>query len=806
MYEDMINPEEEFPKSNYYAPPPQNSGGNHYQQQRQQPYPGQQYSGQQQQYSGQPYQSRQQQQYSGGYNHSYSNNINNYPLPHDSPQHVSGGANTSPVNVSVRDRVQQYNNGGGTNQTSQKSSSPINTASNNYYQPTYPNLYTGNGSPRSYSRESHSPSNQTNSPRQQLQQPLQPLQQQQQQYSVRSPYQQHPQQPRANSPNSPNQSRQGAYQYPNAGGAPTVHYSPPSSRTLSSSGGGGGYPPPIPSSVHQTQQQQPTQGYPSNQPPHPYQHPLYQNTSHVPPSQQSHHHPQTQQSSPTKPGQYNYPPVSRNNNNGNNDNYNQYTNSPGYPPPKPSMIPPSPTSAPMLNKQHNPKSPDQCLPKIGSLSLGDPIPGAHGDGIHDDTVAVQAYFNNTAVKQFKIPPGTYLITSPICIFRDNVQLIGSPNVKFVGNFPGWPVLPNSVGFINWEDYLFYLQGDNLVLDTLNMSNLCPNSLSSSAILIYGSGWVMKNCSIDNFNQALVFGKITKSANQKDDTVSYNNIKIFNNKITNVIGIPGGSISFGDGICFFGCQDVTINNNLVSAKPGATPRNGINSGPEGYCRSTNIKYHNNVLRGDWDYPLTTEKGSFLCGIIERGKNIILDGNKIHITGRVNTTEASAITFYGVFNGLIKNNTIVGTSPFGIIVRPSHETGGGIDTVIEQNTIEGEFGNCIFMNGTDNSKIRGNVIFGKDSSGNGIHLWQAKKFEIHENNVDMPKGTACLCSGANDVMVRGNTMMSSLNGFYIGSQSNQVTIENNDLFGVTQSKFGKSDDSTNVVCEKNFGLDK
>ena len=35
------------------------------------------------------------------------------------------------------------------------------------------------------------------------------------------------------------------------------------------------------------------------------------------------------------------------------------------------------------------------------------------------------------------------------------------------------------------------------------------------------------------------------------------------------------------------------------------RNGINSGPEGYIKSTRVIIANNTVTGDWDYAITTE---------------------------------------------------------------------------------------------------------------------------------------------------------------------------------------------------------
>ncbi len=71
------------------------------------------------------------------------------------------------------------------------------------------------------------------------------------------------------------------------------------------------------------------------------------------------------------------------------------------------------------------------------------------------------------------------------------------------------------------------------------------------------------------------------------SVSYHNIKIQNNQVScrlylilplfdihyfiNIRGVKSGSIAYGDGIVFFGCENVVIDNNSLSAAPGRTPR-------------------------------------------------------------------------------------------------------------------------------------------------------------------------------------------------------------------------------------------
>ncbi|EGC33385.1 hypothetical protein DICPUDRAFT_56450 [Dictyostelium purpureum] len=475
--------------------------------------------------------------------------------------------------------------------------------------------------------------------------------------------------------------------------------------------------------------------------------------------------------------------------------------------------------SPNLNKKLSP-------PTVGSKSSNrnlaiSPIPGAYGDGVHDDTQAVTNYFKQFPNNQITIPPGSYLITQCINISRANLQLLGSPDVKFLCNFPSWPNQPKSgEGTIDTTEYVFNINADNVILDSLNISCAFASPLSASCIYFCGNGFIIRNCIIDNFNQGIVFGKLNDCSGKVPPNSVYSNIKITQNQITNIIGYVPFSICYGDGICFFGCLNVLISNNFVSAKPGFTPRNGINSGPEGFVPSTNVQVLNNTIRGDWDYALTTEggdtcilqsndiEGSCICGIIERGKDVKVISNVIHLTGRTRegASGSTGIQFYGVHGGEISNNTIMGSGDYGMLIKPSHETKGGTDTLVQNNTVDGAFGSCIMFVEANGAKVYNNVILGKtEQCSVGLQLWYSSGLDVKGNNLDIQEGTACICSGMKDVNVCSNTMMSSKAGFWVCQKSDNIQIENNDLLGITGSKFGQSDDNTNVATSQNYGLD-
>lgn len=107
--------------------------------------------------------------------------------------------------------------------------------------------------------------------------------------------------------------------------------------------------------------------------------------------------------------------------------------------------------------------------------------GAKGDGIHDDTAAIQSAIaagarcapgtcssSTTSPAIVYFPPGTYLVSSPISIYY-MTQMIGNPNcLPTIKASSSWPVNPYGRNFVFDADA--YQSTGNLAYGATNVSN------------------------------------------------------------------------------------------------------------------------------------------------------------------------------------------------------------------------------------------------------------------------------------------------------------------------------------------------
>jgi hypothetical protein len=432
------------------------------------------------------------------------------------------------------------------------------------------------------------------------------------------------------------------------------------------------------------------------------------------------------------------------------------------------------------------------------------IPGAKGDGICDDTKAIQNAINTTPIGgELYLPPGTYSITTTL---RINHRL------KLKG--PGIIQCDIRYAVPDWSNWMIVITADGCVIEGVHFLNKHGRE-GASVMLVEGNNFTLTNCLIEDFYQGIMLGRMVDPSLP---LAFYSNIQITNNKILNVYGETGGSIRHGDAIAFFGCTDVNIANNVITAAHGRTPRNGINSGPEGYVKSTRVMIANNTVTGDWDYAITTEGGTHcqilhnyiegccINGIIERGENILVSENRIHIHPGRESGLPAGIQFYGVDNGTISKNVITGGCKYGILCKPSHETGGGNNTLIKENIIDGEFQFCIYLGNTNQTTVCNNTLKTKssDSGCMGVHGWYNGSLVCERNELEVPSGTAFILSGTSCAEIKNNRVLSTRAGVYIAKETAQVCVCENDLEGCFGQKWDQHPECKDITQFDNLGV--
>lgn len=433
------------------------------------------------------------------------------------------------------------------------------------------------------------------------------------------------------------------------------------------------------------------------------------------------------------------------------------------------------------------------------------LPGAVGDGSTDDTKAVQNALNSTTSGgELYLPAGNYSITTTLRI-----------NQRITIRGPG--VLQCDIRYASpdWSNWMLVITADGCHIDGVHFVNKGGRE-GASVMLVEGSNFTLTNCVMEGFFQGIMLGRMVDPSTP---FAFYSNIQITNNKFLNIFGVTGGSIAHGDAIAFFGCTDVNIANNVITAAPGRTPRNGINSGPEGYIKSTRVMIANNTVTGDWDYAITTEGGTHcqilhnyvdgccINGITERGENILVSENRINIQpGRDDRAGLLAgIQFYGVDNSTISKNVITGTCKYGIICKPSHETGGGHNTLVKENILDGDFHYGLYFGNTTQTTVCNNTIktICEDRGCMGVHGWYNNDLVCERNEVEVPHGTAFILIGTKNAEIKNNKTVHTRAGVYIGRETVRACICDNDFSDCSDGRFGKCDECQDITEFNNNG---
>lgn len=132
--------------------------------------------------------------------------------------------------------------------------------------------------------------------------------------------------------------------------------------------------------------------------------------------------------------------------------------------------------------------------ELGIRFLTPQMFGAAGDGVTDDSAAFTAMFNSTESKLYYVPPGTYLLASPILLSNfSNKTLIGDPYGKskllFTGSGYAFNIYGGSDSAI--RNITFMGDGTN---GGINLADIAPNTTMCRCNRLRLEEDVFTNCS------------------------------------------------------------------------------------------------------------------------------------------------------------------------------------------------------------------------------------------------------------------------------------------------------------------------
>jgi len=378
--------------------------------------------------------------------------------------------------------------------------------------------------------------------------------------------------------------------------------------------------------------------------------------------------------------------------------------------------------------------------------------GAKGDGITDDTTAIQNAINSNKIIYF--PPGTYKITSPLSLNSNNYLYGNKKYSKIIVESDIHIISTSLKNNITIENLWFYGNGG-----AGNASNLYFTDCNDLTI---------KNCIIEN------------APNRGINISTSNRVEIINNLL-----ISNGKNKTSDGETIY--LGLCTNSLIMGNKIYDTGTHGIN-----FFRSDQTNCSHNIIDTCGHTGIT---GSGYTG--GSAEFCIVEGNTIK-----NVSRSGIIIENGANYCSISNNTIDGACDYGIIVSDGADGPGPIQCVIIGNTIY----NINTPVTGDGTGIR---VYGTNTtpSNNAI---------IVGNTIENTEGYGVQIKYSNYSSITGNSIKSSLNGIRLDDcigcsvNGNIVYYSDSDGFSIVNCNYcsicGNTsvNNSVNIVDRSGFNL--
>jgi hypothetical protein len=397
--------------------------------------------------------------------------------------------------------------------------------------------------------------------------------------------------------------------------------------------------------------------------------------------------------------------------------------------------------------------------------------GAVGDGVTDDTAAIQLAITAASGKKLYFPSGTYNTTG-------NINLVS--NILICGDGEGSKIVVTGVGTNN------IFNGSNLTsvaFDRLwfygnNQSNASGNGLAiyidqSVGATSIGRDFYITNCRFDNFK-----GDYWVYFTNESTTYEMQNFYVCNSMFTSYSGnarngastaVPSSCVAIQGSTAGANATNINILNNSANCtyiKTFSILWQG--------CRRAVVS--RNIINGaGTDVTISNDSGAyaFLCydsSSLNVPRDILYDGNVINGVKSCGFYSAAAINVRFINNAINdQTDTVTATLPKGAIV----------------------------LNGCSDFIISGNMI---NTCASGGIYWVPDSASSHTSKIVISNNTIEACSGipiwlvvarsaASDVSIVGNMLVDNTNARSISVQTlttgslTRLNILNNNIYSST-----------------------
>ena len=360
--------------------------------------------------------------------------------------------------------------------------------------------------------------------------------------------------------------------------------------------------------------------------------------------------------------------------------------------------------------------------------------GAVGDGVTDDTVAIQAAVTAAAGKSLYIPAGTYLISAVINV-SSNTYIYGDPNNTTLKIYPQAYTAngPRLVTCAN-KSNITYL---NIVFDG-NAGNV--GTLIQPVTQVFNSTNVSyKNCTFQNCEGIAI-----------NASTSTNDISVLNCIFNRCGGLSDNSLGYRKQAIAFtnSSTNRTINIKIINC---SFKYIGLDAISLQNCDNVNIT--SNLISNSYVFVFNVHSGSFYSSNVNITDNIITN---ISQGTYASSSPPGGLDLGGIVGGVISNNTFntIDTSAIGIF-------SGSSNIVIGNNVIINPFN---YTNST--LSFTGAISFGAISS----TLSNIKNIVVTNNVIIDTRTTPLMPFGfvletdATNLFVSGNTILNAVRGHF------------------------------------------
>ena len=387
--------------------------------------------------------------------------------------------------------------------------------------------------------------------------------------------------------------------------------------------------------------------------------------------------------------------------------------------------------------------------------------GAAGDGVTDDTLAIQAAINSAAASVF-VPEGTYIINSALTLTVAGQQFVGASKTKSIIK----QTAVNTNGL--------YIQADNVYIGHLQVKDIIntvgPGSEYHSILWEHRDGVTVEHCKIDTSDDAGIRAGYDPTLGKST------NSRILFNDITNVAN--------GSGIEIIGALDCLCEGNDIEG----TNEHGIRivASSRVQCVNNRIEHFAEGGSGHGLYVSGGTAPSFT--IAERN---VVQGNIVQLNTSIATTGIrsgiyiadDAIGCVIADNIFDLNDSTGNTDVWGIWARKGSASSGiGVSRcVIANNRFTGDLAVGIGLSdASEHYTITGNLV--KGFSLTGIKLGTTRNLILTDNTFIGRNYTDCASAIEADVslidgVISSNSIDTVCRAFNLRGIVSRVAITNN-----------------------------